>query len=419
MVRGFPSLCGGALLALFFASAGFAQNPLTWDEVRQRFEVNNPNLRAGQLGIDEAKANEITAYLRPNPTATFLADQIDPFSGGPAHGPFAFLLASATFTYLHERRHKRELRLESAKEATDITISGQADLERTLVFELRGAFVQTLQAKAILELARENLNYYDHILDLNRERFKAGGIAKIDMERLELQRVQYESDLQTAEVNLITAKVQLLLLLNERTNPEQFDVSGPFDFSNSIPSRDEVRQAALESRPDLRAALQALTKAKTDHQLAVANGSTDPTFGFDVGRNPPIDQYIGVSVSIPLRIFDRNQGEKLRTQIDVGRSERLNDAAKAQVLSDVDSAHATVNSTILLLQPYKSRYLQQATEVRDAIEFAYEHGAASLLDYLNAQAEYRSLQVTYLNLVESYLIAASQLNLAVGREVLP
>ena len=419
MVRGFPSLCGGALLALFFASAGFAQNPLTWDEVRQRFEVNNPNLLAGQLGIDEAKANEITAYLRPNPTATFLADQIDPFSGGPAHGPFAFLLASATFTYLHERRHKRELRLENAKEATDITISGQADLERTLVFELRGAFVQTLQAKAILELARENLKYYDHILDLNRERFKAGGIAKIDMERLELQRVQYESDLQSAEVNLITAKVQLLLLLNERTNPEQFDVSGPFDFSNSIPSRDEVRRAALESRPDLRAALQALTKAKTDHQLAVANGSTDPTFGFDVGRNPPIDQYIGVSVSIPLRIFDRNQGEKLRTQIDVGRSERLNDAAKAQVLSDVDSAHATVNSTILLLQPYKSRYLQQATEVRDAIEFAYEHGAASLLDYLNAQAEYRSLQVTYLNLVGSYLIAASQLNLAVGREVLP
>ena len=419
MVRGFPSLCGGALLALFFASAGFAQNPLTWDEVRQRFEVNNPNLRAGQLGIDEAKANEITAYLRPNPTATFLADQIDPFSGGPAHGPFAFLLASATFTYLHERRHKRELRLESAKEATNITASGQADLERTLVFELRGAFVQTLQAKAILELARENLKYYDHILDLNRERFKAGGIAKIDMERLELQRVQYESDLQTAEVNLVTAKVQLLLLLNERTNPEQFDVSGPFDFSNSIPSRDEVRRAALESRPDLRAALQALTKAKTDHQLAVANGSTDPTFGFDVGRNPPIDQYIGVSVSIPLRIFDRNQGEKLRTQIDVGRSERLNDAAKAQVLSDVDSAHATVNSTILLLQPYKSRYLQQATEVRDAIEFAYEHGAASLLDYLNAQAEYRSLQATYLNLVGSYLIAASQLNLAVGREVLP
>jgi cobalt-zinc-cadmium efflux system outer membrane protein len=210
----------------------------------------------------------------------------------------------------------------------------------------------------------------------------------------------------------------LLLLLNDRTNPEQFDVSGPYDFADRIPTRDEVRQAALDSRPDLRAALQALTKAKTDHQLAVANGSTDPTFGFDVGRNPPIDQYIGVSVSIPLRFFDRNQGEKLRTQIDVSRNEKLNEAAKAQVLSDVDSAHATVNSTIRLLQPYKSHYLHQATEVRDSVEFAYEHGAASLLDFLNAQAEYRSVQVTYLNLVATYLIAAGQLNFAVGREVL-
>src|SRR5215469_2379696 len=147
MVRGFPSLCGGALLALFFASAGFAQNPLTWDEVRQRFEVNNPNIRAGQLGIDESKANEISAYLRPNPTATILADQIDPFPGGPSHGPFSFLLTSATVSYLHERRHKRELRLESAKEATDIAVSGQADLDRTLVFELRAPLCKRFKPK--------------------------------------------------------------------------------------------------------------------------------------------------------------------------------------------------------------------------------------------------------------------------------
>jgi len=412
------SLFTGVVLHVALAGFAFAQTPLTWSEVRQRFADNNPNLRAGQLGIDEAKANEITAYLRPNPSLTVLTDQINPFPGGPEHGPFAFLLASATVSYLHERRHKRELRLESAKEATDITVSGQADLERTLLFELRGAFVQTLQAKAILDLARENLKYYDRVLDLNRERYKAGGLAKIDMQRLELQRVQYESDLQTAEVSLITSKVQLLLLLNDSTNPEQFDVTGPFDFADRIPPRDDVRQAALDSRPDLRAALQAVTKAKTDHQLALANGSTDPTFALDVGRNPPIDQYIGASVSIPLRIFDRNQGEKLRTQIDIDRNQRLTEAAKAQVLGDVDSAHATVNSTILLLQPYKDHYLRQSTDVRDSIEFAYEHGAASLLDYLNAQADYRSVQVNYLNLVGSYLMAASQLNLAVGREVI-
>jgi outer membrane protein, heavy metal efflux system len=410
----------GMLLAIAsFPRVCPAQTPVSWEEVRQRFEVNNPNLRAGQLGIDESKANEITAYLRPNPTATILADQIDPFPGGQSHGPFSFLLTSATVSYLHERGHKRELRLESAKEATEIAVSGQADLDRTLLFELRSAFVQTLQAKAIRELAKDNLSYYDHFLDLNRERFKAGGMAKIDLQRLELQRVQYESDLQTAEVNLVTAKVQLLMLLNDSTHVEQFDVSGPYDFSNRIPSRDDVRQAAMDTRPDLRAALQAITKAQTDHRLAIADGSTDPTFALDVGRNPPIDQYIGVSVSVPLRFFDRNQGEKLRTKIDIDRNQRLSEAAKAQVLSDVDTAHATLNSTILLLQPYKDTYLQQATEVRDSIQFAYEHGAASLLDYLNAQSDYRSVQVSYLNLVGSYLTAASQLNLAVGREVIP
>jgi len=281
------------------------------------------------------------------------------------------------------------------------------------------AFVQTLQEKAILGLAKENLVYYDRVLDVNRERYKAGGIARVDLDRLELQRVQYESDLQTAEVNLRTAKIQLLALLDDRTPVAQFDVEGPFDFSAQVASLDDIRQAALNTRPDLQAALQSVEKAKTDHRLAVANGSTDPTFGFDVGRNPPIDQYIGFSINIPLRIFDRNQGEKVRTQLDIDRNEKLVKAARTQVFSDVDSAYAMVNSTVVLLQPYKDRYLQQASSVRDTIAFSYQHGAASLLDFLNAQADYRSVQVNYLNLVASYLNAASQLNLAVGHEVIP
>jgi cobalt-zinc-cadmium efflux system outer membrane protein len=310
------------------------------------------------------------------------------------------------------------LRRESAEGATTIAVSGQADLERTLIFNLRTAFVQTLQGKAVLDLARENLTYYDRVLEVNRERFQAGGIAQVDLDRLELQRVQYESDLETADVNLRTAKIQLLALLDDRTPVEQFDVSGPFDFSNQIAPLEEVRQTALDTRPDLKAALQSIDKAKTDHRLAIADGSTDPTFGFDVGRNPPIDQYFGVSMSIPLRIFDRNQGEKLRTQLDIDRNERLAEASRAQVFSDVDSAYAAVHSTVVLLQPYKDHYLQQASRVRDTISFSYDSGAASLLDFLNAQADYRSVQLNYLNLIASYLEAAGQLNLAVGREVI-
>lgn len=418
MWRLMVGVCLGTLLAAVLAQTSQAQKPLTWDEVKGRFEANNPTLRAGQIGIDESKANEISAYLRPNPTLTLLSDQIDPFPVGPAHGPFAFWLPSATVNYLHERQHKRELRLQSAKEETDITISGQADLERGLLFALRGAFVGTLQAKAVLRLATDNLNYWDEVLKISRARFEAGDIAQIDLDRLELQRVQFESDVQTAEVNLRTSKIQLLMLLNDRTPVDQFDVLGLYEYNDQLLPLDQFRQTALDNRPDLKAAMQAVDKAKTDHQLAVSNGSTDPVFGFDVGRNPPIDLYIGASVSIPLRVFDRNQGEKLRTQLDIDRNQKVLDATQTQVFSDVDSAYALVNSNLILLRPYKARYLEQATRVRDTVRFSYEHGGAALLDFLNAENDYRSVQLNYVNLVGSYLIAASQLNLAVGKEVI-
>jgi cobalt-zinc-cadmium efflux system outer membrane protein len=394
-----------------------AQEPWTWGKVRARFEQGNPTLLAGKLNIDESKAQEITANLRPNPSLTLTTDQIDPFGGGPEHGPFAFLLPVASVNYLYERNHKRDLRLESAQKMTAIAVSTQTDLERNLIFNLRSAFVDTLQAKAVLGVATENLSYYDHVLDVSRERLKAGDIAQIDLDRLELQRVQYESDLQTAEVNLRTAKIQILMLLNDRTPVEQFEVTGLFDFNDQILPLDEFRKLAQETRPDLKAAMEAVDKAKTDHSLAVANGSTDPTFGFDVGRNPPIDAYFGVSLNIPLRLFDRNQGEKLRTQLDIERNQRLLNAAQSQIFGDVDSAYATLNSNVSLLRPFKQKYLQQATRVRDTVAFAYQHGGASLLDFLNAQSEYRSVQLNYVNLIGSYLGAANQLNLAVGREV--
>jgi cobalt-zinc-cadmium efflux system outer membrane protein len=389
----------------------------TWEQVKDRLELNNPTLLAGKLNIGELQAEEITAHFRPNPQLGLLADQIDPFSSGPSHGPFAYLLSSATVSYLHERAHKRELRTDSAKMATAVGVSQQQDLERNLLFSLRGAFVQTLQAKAVLQFAKENLEYYDHVLKISRDRFEAGDIAQIDLDRLELQRVQYESDLQSADVNLRTAKIQLLTLLNDRTPVEQFDVVGVFDFSDQVEALDAYRQIAMDTRPDLKAAVQSVEMAKMNYKLAEANGSTDPTITFDVGRNPPIDTYIGVGVNIPLRIFDRNQGEKLRTKIDITRNERLRDAAQAQVFSDVDSAYATLNSNVILLRPYKDKYLAQAVRVRETIFFSYQHGGASLLDFLNAESDYRSVQLNYVNLVGSYLTAAAQLNLAVGREV--
>lgn len=420
------------LAAVCLSPSALAQTPLaqtralSWAEVRDKFEAANLTLQAARIGIDESRQQEVTAYLRPNPNVIGTLDQINPFTtqpppngiGGNSYSPFAFALPSGSIDYLHERQHKRELRRDSAQQGTAIATSQLADEERSLLFTLRNAFVQTLQQKAVLALAQENLSYYDQVLRVSRDRRQAGDIAQVDLDRLEVQRVQYETDLQTATVNLRTAKIQLLTLLNDRTPVEQFDIAGPYDFPNQISPLEEFRAIALETRPDLKAAMQSIEKARTDNRLAWANGSTDPTFSVDLARNPPIPAYLGVSVTVPLRIFDRNQGEKARTLLDVGRNQRLRDAAEAQVLSDVDSAYAAIDSNLTLLRTYRANYLQRAVQVRDTVLFAYQNGGASLLDFIQAQQDYRSVQLNYLNLIGSYLTAAGQLNLAVGREVI-
>jgi cobalt-zinc-cadmium efflux system outer membrane protein len=393
-----------------------AQTALTWEQVKQKFISANPTLMAGQINIDESKAEEITAYLRPNPNFTISTDQIQPIPAGSPYRPFTYAFPSVVFDYLHERQHKRELRLQSQKDATAIAVSQQADQERNLLFNLRAAFVQTLQGKAQLALSILNRDYFDKEYVISQERYQAGDMAQMDLQRIHLQRVQYEADYETSLVNLRTAKITMLMLLNARTPIDQFDVTGRFDFDDNLSPLEQFHDIALADRPDLRAAMQAVDKAETDHKLAVANGSTDPTFSIDFGRNPPITIYFGVGINIPLRIFDRNQGEKLRTEIDIRHAERLKDSTQAQVFSDVDSAYFTLLSVLAQLKPYKSTYLQEAADVRDKVSFAYQRGGAALVDFLDAQRDYRAVQQGYLVLVGSYLTAAGQLNMAVGRE---
>jgi outer membrane protein, heavy metal efflux system len=411
-------------LALLAVPTISAQQALDWDQVKAKFEADNPAMKADADNVDEIKAEEITAFLRPNPQLSLAADgtQAAPHNG--VWTPFKGATEQPNVSYLHERDHKRELRLESAQEGTRITQSQHEDLDRNMIFALRTAFVGTLQAKFILDLARADLDYYDKIIDISRASYKAGALAQIDLDRIELQRVQYESEIETAIVNLRTAKIQLLQMLDDRTPVEQFDVTGDYAFSDNLQPLETYRDAALAARPDLQAALQTIQQSDTNHKLAVSNGSTDPTFaGWFTNNsstnNPNGPETIGASVSIPLRIFDKNQGEKKRTLIDIDRAQQASEATRAQVFSDVDTAYELVRSNVTLLKPYKEKYNDQALRVRDTVTFAYEHGGASLMDFLNAQSDYRQVQLAYAQLIGSYLTAVGQLNFAVGRETVP
>ena len=411
--------CALAIAAV--AGTASAQQALTWEQVKANFEAANPVLKADAANVEEMRAEEITAFLRPNPQFTLTADGTQIVRHNGVWTPFKGTTEQPNFSYLHEREHKRELRLQSAKEGTEITQSQHVDLERNLIFGLRSAFVQTLQAKAVLALAKADLEYYDKIIEISRARFKAGDLAKIDLARIELQRVQYESEIETAIVNLRQQKIQLLLLLDDRTPVDQFDVAGFFDLGPELQPLADYHQIALDNRPDLRAAIETIQQSQTNHKLAISNGSTDPTFGAwytynSSTNNPNGPQTLGLNVSIPLRIFDKNQGEKKRTLIDIDRSQQAAEAAKAQVFSDVDNAYELVRSNIALVKPYKAQYLDQSLYVRDTVTFAYEHGGASLMDFLNAQSDYRVVQLAYLQLIGAYMTAAGQMNLAVGHE---
>ena len=410
------------LAAVLLPSAAFGQPTLTWQQIKDKFEAANPTLKSAQLNIDESRAAEITAYLRPNPGFTFGTDGTQLSKYGGVWRPFAGTQFQTAFSYLHEREQKRELRRDQAKESTAIAETSYLDQERGLVFNLRTAFVQVLQSKAWLQNAQENLAYWDKELGIFHLRFQAGDLAQVDLDRLELQRAQFESDYETAIVNLRTAKIELLMLLNDRTPIDRFDVSGPFDFPDTVTPLEQFRNVALETRPDLKVAVQNVELARITHNLAVANGSADPTFSVWWTHNPsfnnPYDfNTLGASVSVDLRIFDRNQGEKARTQVDISRNERLRDAAQAQVFNDVDSAYYTMIQNVNLLKPYKARYLPLATAVRDRVSFAYQNGGSSLLDFLDAEKAYRDTRFAYLMLIGSYLDAAAQMNMAAGREV--
>ena len=245
-----------------------ATAPYTWDQIKVLFASMNPTLKADQANIDESKAQEITAYLRPNPQLSVATDgtQITPQNG--VWKPLQGTTVVPGVSYLHERDHKRELRLDSQKETTTVTESQTTDQERALLFNLRDAFVQVLLSKAVLANAQQNLDYWNRELDVNRTRFEAGDLAQVDYNRLVLQRVQFESDYQTALVNLRTSKIQLLTLLNDNRTPlDQFDVIGPFDFNDQPMPLEDFRNTALATRPDLKAAMESVQLAEIDHKL--------------------------------------------------------------------------------------------------------------------------------------------------------
>lgn len=405
------------LLVLLLSACSSAQAvsaPLTLEQATALARSQNPGLLAARRNLESIRAGEITASLRQNPSLTISGSDVTLPANNPA-SPYSY---SADVSRLFERGQKRRWRLVSARATTAMTESQYRDLERQTILNVKQAFTNMLLAKAALGLANKNLSSYRQTVDLSKVRFDAGAISRTDFERVDLQLASFESDYANAQVTLVQNSDQLQQLLGIDHPGRDFDVAGTLALPDLTLTLPDLEKKALASRPDYLAAQQAVQVADADVKLAYANGTTDPILDGSYNRSGTYNS-AGFGISIPLRIFDRNQGEKQAARF-TAQSDRFSEiAARNQVYSDVDQAWAAYQSARTLAQRYNTHYLAEAGHVLNNLEFGYRNGSTTLLDYLSALHDYRQTNLDALNADAKVWLAIHQLSFATATEIIP
>jgi cobalt-zinc-cadmium efflux system outer membrane protein len=376
--------------------------------------AHNPALLAAQQNLLSMKGQEVEAGLRANPNFALTGTDITLPASNPGN-PYSY---SAQLSRLFERGQKRRWRLDSARATTAQTEAQYHDQIRQTTLLAKQGFTNLLLAKATLKLAQDNLSSYRHVLQINHDRYDAGDIGKLDYERLDLQLAQFESDESSAEMNLVQASDQLQTLMGIVQPSRSFDIAGDL-VPPAVPTTlTDLEQKALAARPDYLAAQAAVRIADANVKLAYANGTTDPTLEGEYDRSG-VDSSAGFNISIPLRIFDRNQGNKDTTKYLAQASRFSQVAAQNQVYSDVDQAWIGYTTSKVLSDRYNGHYLAEAKDVLSIAQFAYERGGIALLDYVSALQDDRTTSLNALNSYAATWMAIHQLSFASATEVVP
>lgn len=417
-------------LALMIAPAHAADENgapvrVTLDEAIKMALAYNKSLLATRTTIEQSQHQETTAGLRPNPGLSASWSPLPLFK--PDEGLGNYLKDSSGvdvgLSYTIERGGKRGERLRAAKDTTSVTRSQVSDNERTLIFQVTSGFINVQLAESTLELARENLKSFQNAVDIGESKFKSGGISENDYLKIKLEMLQFETDYEQAQLDRAQNLSDLRQLLGYDSVPADYDVAGAFDYLALSVTLDKLQKLAEENRPDLRAAIQSVTAAKSQLSLAESNGVQDLTVSADYLRTPiggdKTANAAALGLSIPLAIFNRNQGEIARTRVAVTQAELQKASVLGQVLTDVRDAYEGLQRNDRIAQHYRSGYLEVSQKSRDISEYAYKRGASSLFDFLDAERSYRATQIGYRQALAAYLLAVEQVRQAVGTRSLP
>ena len=397
-----------------------AQTRIDLNQAIQLALAHNHALLAQRTLIQQNQAQEITANLRPNPNIDFNSQYVPFFS------PQDFSLDTLNTTqefdlgldYLFERGHKRQRRLQAARDQTAVTRAQVQDAERTLAFNVAQQFIAVLLAESTLQFAQQDLKGFQQTVNLSETQYKSGYISEGDYLKIKLQLLQFQTDVSSARVAKVQALIALRQALGYDAVPAEYDVIGTLTYVPVKAQLDDLEAEALKDRPDLRASQLGITAARSQILLAKANGKQDVTGGFTYTHTAATNS-TGISISIPWALFNRNQGQIAQSRFALTQAQQTEMAASDQVLSDVSDAYNQLRSNDEVLRLYSSGYLKEARDSRDISAYAYKRGAASLLDFLDAERSYRSVQLQYRQALSSYMTSLEQLKEAVGTRNLP
>jgi len=395
---------------------------LTLEDAIQLALAHNHALKATRTQIQESEAQEITATLRPNPVLSTDAAFLPIFSPSNFNVPTSQNPLPEEFdagiSYTIERGHKRQARMAAARDATAVTRSQVSDTERGLAFSVAQQFVSTLLAKSNLEFAKRDLESFQGTVNVSESQYEAGDISEGDLLKIRVQLVQFQTDVSVAEVALAQGLVTLRQLLGYDAVPEDYDLAGELEDVRPHGNKEDLQLLAIKQRPDLLAAQQAVTAARSQFQLAKADAKRDVTPSFQYSHVTGVNAAsFGVNMELPF--FNRNQGEIARTRYAITQSQESRTATEEAVLTDVGNAYEAVRGNQKIVDLYLGGALKHAQDSRDISEFAYQHGATSLLDFLDAERSYRSTQLAYRQALASHMLSLEQLRLAVGTRSLP
>jgi cobalt-zinc-cadmium efflux system outer membrane protein len=386
------------------------QQPLNRVSVDDALRIalqQNPTVRAQQAALTSTKAGEVTAALRPNPSMNFLAEQLKP-GGSQQDAQYTVNVGQPI-----ELGGKRGRRIDSAKAATQVAGYQLEDIRRQVTLQVKSAFAGALIAREQLALAQENVKTLDDTERIQRLRAEKGDISELELLRIQVQRFTFERDAADARQALAAAKIALRTAAGAQAIAEDFEVVGELGFKEISLDKSALMRRAMDNRPDLRAAEADRERARADHRLARANAWWDITPQLEYQRIGP-DNTIGFGFSLPIRIFDRNQGEIARTQAEIDRVDAVREATALQLLAALDTDRQTALTQRERVVSLRDVYLPKATRARDTVEFAYRRGGQSLLDFLDAQRSYRETALAHLQAVGAYLSALYQLEADIG-----